>query len=141
MGKAHSVLSWNFKRHKNACSNRMEELFTKLNFYFKKLTYSLEKIFIWNAGYRSLYLSHAKRALYHLSYIPSTGLAVAGLLLYSIVSISCLPNPGRPRGRLPLIIFYKRELRILTIGVNQGLIRDLNPGPLAPKARIIPLDH
>ena len=23
------------------------------------------------AGYRSLYLSHAKRALYHLSYIPS----------------------------------------------------------------------
>ena len=22
-----------------------------------------------------------------------------------------------------------------------GLVRDLNPGPLAPKARIIPLDH
>ena len=24
---------------------------------------------------------------------------------------------------------------------NNGLSRDLNPGPLAPKARIIPLDH
>ena len=23
---------------------------------------------------------------------------------------------------------------------SQGLVRDLNPGPLAPKARIIPLD-
>ena len=24
---------------------------------------------------------------------------------------------------------------------NNGLVRDLNPGPLAPKARIIPLDQ
>ena len=24
---------------------------------------------------------------------------------------------------------------------NEGLVRDLNPGPLAPEARIIPLDH
>ena len=24
---------------------------------------------------------------------------------------------------------------------RQGLVRDLNPGPLAPKARIIPLDQ
>ena len=24
---------------------------------------------------------------------------------------------------------------------NQGLVRDLNPGPLAPEARIIPLDQ
>ena len=24
---------------------------------------------------------------------------------------------------------------------NVGLVRDLNPGPLAPKARIIPLDQ
>lgn len=24
---------------------------------------------------------------------------------------------------------------------DHGLVRDLNPGPLAPKARIIPLDH
>ena len=24
---------------------------------------------------------------------------------------------------------------------NYGLVRDLNPGPLAPKARIIPLDQ
>ena len=24
---------------------------------------------------------------------------------------------------------------------NKGLVRDLNPGPLAPKARIIPLDQ
>ena len=24
---------------------------------------------------------------------------------------------------------------------NDGLVRDLNPGPLAPKARIIPLDQ
>ena len=27
-----------------------------------------------DAGYRSLYLSHAKRALYHLSYTPTTRL-------------------------------------------------------------------
>ena len=24
---------------------------------------------------------------------------------------------------------------------NEGLVRDLNPGPLAPEARIIPLDQ
>src|SRR4029434_10248303 len=29
----------------------------------------------------------------------------------------------------------------LTISQNKGLVRDLNPGPLAPKARIIPLDQ
>jgi hypothetical protein len=27
------------------------------------------------------------------------------------------------------------------ITTKRGLNRDLNPGPLAPKARIIPLDH
>ena len=27
------------------------------------------------------------------------------------------------------------------ISLKNGLNRDLNPGPLAPKARIIPLDH
>ena len=29
-----------------------------------------EKIFVGDGGYRSPYLSHAKRALYHLSYVP-----------------------------------------------------------------------
>src|SRR4029434_5878034 len=27
------------------------------------------------------------------------------------------------------------------VSQNKGLVRDLNPGPLAPKARIIPLDQ
>ena len=27
------------------------------------------------------------------------------------------------------------------VRINNGLVRDLNPGPLAPKARIIPLDQ
>ena len=30
---------------------------------------------------------------------------------------------------------------VLTFLQNYGLVRDLNPGPLAPKARIIPLDQ
>ena len=29
----------------------------------------------------------------------------------------------------------------LSISAKKGLIRDLNPGPLTPKARIIPLDQ
>ena len=29
----------------------------------------------------------------------------------------------------------------MLIKLKQGLVRDLNPGPLAPKARIIPLDQ
>ena len=29
----------------------------------------------------------------------------------------------------------------LSGGEKSGLVRDLNPGPLAPKARIIPLDQ
>src|SRR4029434_2131963 len=28
-----------------------------------------------------------------------------------------------------------------SVSQNKGLVRDLNPGPLAPKARIIPLDQ
>ena len=34
-----------------------------------------------------------------------------------------------------------RSFRFLRIQPKQGPDRDLNPGPLAPKARIIPLDH
>ena len=30
---------------------------------------------------------------------------------------------------------------LVQIETKNGLNRDLNPGPLAPKARIIPLDH
>ena len=30
---------------------------------------------------------------------------------------------------------------LIDLKQNSGLNRDLNPGPLAPKARIIPLDH
>ena len=36
----------------------------------KKEKYKKKKENIGDAGYRSPYLSHAKRALYHLSYIP-----------------------------------------------------------------------
>ena len=35
-----------------------------------------------------------------------------------------------------------KSFMISLINKNKiGLSRDLNPGPLAPKARIIPLDH
>ena len=37
-----------------------------------------------------------------------------------------------------LIVLVKTER---TGAKSVGLNRDLNPGPLAPKARIIPLDH
>ena len=36
------------------------------------VTNSQERASVGEAGYRSQYLSHAKRALYHLSYIPTT---------------------------------------------------------------------
>ena len=35
---------------------------------------------------------------------------------------------------------YKEEHLIMSLK-GAGLVRDLNPGPLAPKARIIPLDQ
>ena len=39
--------------------------------------------------------------------------------------------PDAPSGRPAVLLLKKRN----------GLVRDLNPGPLAPKARIIPLDQ
>ena len=35
----------------------------------------------------------------------------------------------------------RQDRENLTAIQNGGLDRDLNPGPLAPEARIIPLDH
>jgi hypothetical protein len=35
----------------------------------------------------------------------------------------------------------KLRLSQIVNGSLKGLVRDLNPGPLAPKARIIPLDQ
>ena len=52
-------------------------------------------------------------------------------------------NPGSNPGHG----MQKQFFLLLTIKTmvketkNSGLNRDLNPGPLAPKARIIPLDH
>ena len=43
-----------------------------------------------------------------------------------------------------LIVLVKTEVLFsgeIVKGKIVGLNRDLNPGPLAPKARIIPLDH
>ena len=37
-----------------------------------------------DGGYRSPYLSHAKRALYHLSYVPSGGIACAEQGIYRL---------------------------------------------------------
>ena len=37
------------------------------------------------AGYRSRYLSHAKRALYHLSYAPSDNEFYCFLILYRLI--------------------------------------------------------
>ena len=38
------------------------------------------------------------------------------------------------------LLSYKGE-HLITSLKGAGLVRDLNPGPLAPKARIIPLDQ
>ena len=38
------------------------------------------------------------------------------------------------------LLSYKGEHLIMSLK-GAGLVRDLNPGPLAPKARIIPLDQ
>ncbi len=56
-------------------------------FYFpthKQIFY--HKILVGDAGYRSPYLSHAKRALYHLSYIPCVGEDVINKNLLPLVS-------------------------------------------------------
>ena len=37
------------------------------------------------------------------------------------------------------ILFW--TITIIDLATKVGLVRDLNPGPLAPKARIIPLDQ
>ena len=64
---------------------------------------------IGDAGYRSPYFSHAKRALYHLSYIPS--------VIDSKMDYYKLKN----------INFKVRHRNLI-----DGLIRESNPGPLAP---------
>ena len=38
-------------------------------------------------------------------------------------------------------IDIKKTISIHYFAKNVGLSRDLNPGPLSPKARIIPLDY
>ena len=54
-----------------------------------------QKILVGDAGYRSPYLSHAKRALYHLSYIPCVGEDVINKNLLPLVSTlqSCAVTP------------------------------------------------
>ncbi len=42
---------------------------------------------------------------------------------------------------LSLAQCYKGMSQQATCSETAGLVRDLNPGPLAPKARIIPLDQ
>ena len=44
-------------------------------FCHNQLEHTVKKKFVGGAGYRSRYLSHAKRALYHLSYAPQLMLA------------------------------------------------------------------
>ncbi len=39
------------------------------------------------------------------------------------------------------IYLYKRRIFFILEWKTLGLVRDLNPGPLAPKARIMPLDQ
>ena len=39
------------------------------------------------------------------------------------------------------MIGFEKIFKETTFQKRVGLSRDLNPGPLAPKARIIPLDH
>ena len=67
-------------------------------FYFpthKQIFY--HKILVGDAGYRSPYLSHAKRALYHLSYIPCVGEDVINKNLLPLVSTlqSCAVTPTK----------------------------------------------
>ena len=56
---------------------KLNWFFTKnlCNLIFSEMFYSNQKIKLYcgGAGYRSRYLSHAKRALYHLSYAPVLG--------------------------------------------------------------------
>ena len=48
-------------------------------------------------------------------------------------------NPGSNPGHGTF--FFSQKSFHFCIFQKAGLVRDLNPGPLAPKARIIPLDH
>ena len=48
-------------------------------------------------------------------------------------------NPGSNPGHGTF--FFSQKSFHFCIFQKAGLVRDLNPGPLAPKARIIPLDQ
>ena len=64
-------ISFRFGRINEVASRDREAVFI----LFFKITLRTGKIKkIGDAGYRSPYLSHAKRALYHLSYIPFVAL-------------------------------------------------------------------
>ncbi len=56
---------------------------------------------------------------------------------------AALPCLVSKRDRLRLASLHRYLIRTFSIKKqeNVGLVRDLNPGPLAPKARIIPLDQ
>ena len=48
----------------------------------------------------------------------------------------------RPLGQTVLVQRWGNCLRRLVVGAaSKGLLRELNPGPLAPEARIMPLDQ
>ena len=63
-----------------------------------------------DAGYRSLYLSHAERALYHLSYTPIAGAAAAAprdsWRRVSGLVVEWLPATESARVRFPAHAFH-----------------------------------
>ena len=65
--------------------------------------------------------------------------------LFKLVDFVCV-FLNYPENTLQLLKFSTKLVINLTVKVEStlkhgGLVRDLNPGPLAPKARIIPLDQ
>ena len=70
-----------------------------------------------DAGYRSLYLSHAERALYHLSYTPLANRARPGSnqgpfgLRPNALPLSYVPTPGEPNKRHGEVAEWSKALR------------------------------
>jgi hypothetical protein len=81
-----------------------------------------------DAGYRSLYLSHAKRALYHLSYTPLQELA--NLLVR---------NKGMARAAVAKAASHRNTSRPTLW--NKHPRWGSNPQPPAPETDALPLRH
>ena len=62
-----------------------------------------QKVRVGGAGYRSRYLSHAKRALYHLSYAPCT----------LVASLVALLNMSALRGKRGHSLFQTKEASLI----------------------------